>query len=624
MSFIAELKRRNVIRMAGLYLVGSWLITQVAATLLPVFDAPSWTIKAVVILLFIGFIPALVISWIFELTPEGLKRDGEIAPEFSIGGKTAQKMEHLIVALFAVALIFFGFDKFVLAPQRDAALVKQTTQQVTAKVAAIKSPISSKSIAVLAFADMSPGKDNEFFSDGVSEEILNALSQVKDMKVAGRTSSFYFKDRKENLQTIGSILGVANVLEGSVRKQGDKVRITAQLVQVKDGYHLWSKNFDGDMKDVFALQEKIARSITDELNVVLSGKQIRRLVNTGTENTEAFTLFLQATEIFNRRDGSRFNGAIKLLEQAIELDPRFARAHARLAALNAISGNYKSVDLDASMAAVELHAKHASELDSKLSEPYAALGLAYYQRRRFRESRQAFDSALKIDPNDATVNFWNGLTLISTGYLKQGTAALDRSLALDPMLPNALLWRGRAYVFDGDLKNAERLMNRAADGGLSFVGSGKSWLELARGNKVAAREQLVNSIRSFISDFPPEEADTFADACLGDTKAKERALALIDAYLAKKPKVISAIVPYVLIRSGEVSSGLRLIEGQPTSNDAMISSDLFVMMREVLASPDFPEFARKIGWAELWDSYGPPDMCSKNAAGDYVCEQSKK
>ena len=240
MNFIAELKRRNVIRMAGLYLVGAWLITQVAATLLPVFEAPTWVMKTIVGILAIGFIPATIFSWVFELTPEGLKRDAEVTHEQSIAPQTARKMERRIIGLFALALAFFAFDKFVLAPKREAALVAITSKTIAEKATQLQKSQNEKSIAVLAFDNMSADKDNEYFSDGVAEEILNSLSKVKNLRVAGRTSSFSFKGKNQDLRVIGKTLGVAHVLEGSVRKQGDKLRITAQLIRVTDVLQLWS------------------------------------------------------------------------------------------------------------------------------------------------------------------------------------------------------------------------------------------------------------------------------------------------------------------------------------------------------------------------------------------------
>ena len=292
MSLLAELRRRNVIRMGGLYLVGAWLLTQVAATLLPVFGAPAWVMKTLVGALAAGFVPVLVFAWLFELTPQGLKRDAEVTAEQSIAPRTARLMDRMIIALLLLALGYFAFDKFVLAPKRAAGDVAVVTRSDAAHATPQQPQANTKSIAVLAFENMSADRDNEYFSDGIAEEILNSLSKIKTLKVAGRTSSFSFKGKHQDLRMIGKTLGVAHILEGSVRKQGDKVRVTAQLIRSEDGIHLWSETYDGDLKDVFALQESIARAITSELKVVLEGKQATQLVDTGTTNAEAYALYL--------------------------------------------------------------------------------------------------------------------------------------------------------------------------------------------------------------------------------------------------------------------------------------------------------------------------------------------
>jgi TolB-like protein/Flp pilus assembly protein TadD len=620
-GFISELKRRNVIRMAGLYLVGAWLITQVSATVLPLFHAPDWLTQGVVIALAIGFIPAMIFAWVFELTPDGLKRDAEVAPDESIAPQTAQKLNRLILALLVLAVVYFGFDKFVLAPKREAALVTQTTQAVTEKAAQQEKLENEKSIAVLAFTDLSPNKDQEYFSDGIAEEILNSLVRVKDLKVAGRTSSFSFKGKNEDIRIIGKALGVANVLEGSVRKQGDKVRITAQLIRTKDGFHLWSETYDGDLQDVFELQERIAQAITGKLEVILQGEQKSRLVQVGTSNTEAYALYLQATAIFNRREGARFAEAIDMLKKAIALDPQYARAHSRLAALYNVNSNYIGGTVYSTvMPLIEFHAQRATELDPSLAEPFAALGSAFSERRRYIESFAAFSEALKRDPNDVTTNFWHGVTLINAGYMREGNAAIDRALAVDPLLPNALLWRARNYIFEGDLENGALMLRKATEGGHTFVGIGQTKLDIARGDKAAAINSLTKGLAGyFTKNFPPDTASLFAKSVYGDAEAKRQALVLINAYLATKPESIDGVVPYVLMRSGEVDWALKLAQ-RPTTNDSMVLSEMFRRNSEVKGAPEFPEFARRSGLAALWDVKGAPDNCRKNDKGDYVCE----
>ena len=279
--------------MAGLYLVGAWLIVQVAATLLPVFEAPGWVMKTLVGLLVIGFIPALVISWVFELTPDGLRREDEISEPNSIAPETAQRMNRMIIVVLMLALGYFAFDKFVLGPGRVASAAVAAPVQAPEPA---KTPAAA-SIAVLPFADMSQAKDQEYFSDGLSEEILNLLAQIRDLKVIGRTSSFAFKGRNEDLRTIGNTLGVAYLLEGSVRKAGDDLRITAQLIEVEGGSHLWSQSYDRKLENVFAIQTEIAASIAEALKINLIDAGQTAPVAQVAASLPAYELFLQARRL---------------------------------------------------------------------------------------------------------------------------------------------------------------------------------------------------------------------------------------------------------------------------------------------------------------------------------------
>ena len=618
MSLVTELKRRKVVRVAIVYAATAFAVLQAADIMLPRMGIPDWGMSLVVALAVLGFPIALVLAWALELTADGIKRTESVAPD---QGNAAPPLLGKRTVFAAALLVAVGAGLgagWFLRPASDSEAVPAPP---VVEAPAPSSTGADQSIAVLAFSDLSPGRDQEYFSDGIAEEILNALAKVPGLRVAGRTSAFHFKGRSEDLRGIGKALGVAHILEGSVRKQGERVRITAQLIRSEDGFHLWSETYDGDLSDVFALQERIARSITSQFRLVLSGSQSQRLVNSGTTNTEAYSLFLQATSIFNRRNGARYTQAQAQLEQAIDLDPQYARAHARLAALHVLAGDFRSLDLAQVLADVEHHAGRASELHPGLAEPYAALGMAFGSLRRFREQREAFDRALQLDQNDVTTHFWHAVSLVNTGYRRAGNAALDRALALDPLLPNALLWRAYGYIADGDLETAERLLRHAADGGLVFVGLGQSALALARGQRDAAIEPLARGLKYFSQKFPPDAPEWFARACLGDREAKARSLALIDAHLATDPKVIPAIAPYVLIRSGEVARGFALMQDRPTNNDSLNFGELLGSgMTGALRAPEYPEFARRTGLAELWDAYGPPDRCRKAPNGDYLCD----
>jgi TolB-like protein len=365
-------------------------------------------------------------------------------------------------------------------------------------------PIPNKSIAVLAFADLSPTHDQEYFSDGIAEELQNALTRLHDLKVAGRSSSFYYKGRNEDLRTIGKALGVANILEGSVRKQADRVRITAQLVRTDDDFRVWTQTYDGDLSDVFALQERIARAITDKLEVTLQGDQQKTIVPVATSSPEAPELYLQASGVFSRRDGAHFPEAIAQLERSLELDPQFARAHARLAALLSVATNYAKYDFDASMAGAEDHARRATALDPTLAEPYAARGQALLRQRRFAESLDALEHAVAVDPADETAMFWYAAELSILGYVKRSEGMLDRVLTIDPRLPVALHWRGLMYAFAGDIASAERLLKRSAEVKLAFAGMGLSLVAASRGRSTrpSTNSPRVSGRFSWICPMP--------------------------------------------------------------------------------------------------------------------------
>src|SRR5262245_1418380 len=253
MSFLAELKRRNVIRMAGLYLVGAWLVVQVAGTVLPMFGAPEWLPRTIVVLLVIGFVPAVTFSWVFELTPEGWKREEDVAPEQSITPQTGRRMDRLIIVVLVLALGYFAFDKFVLTPRREAALVASASPNES------KSAINAKSIAVLPFENRSHDPDNAYFADGIQDEILTRLSNIADLKVISRTSTQPYKNASRNLREIAEQLGVAYVLEGSVQKSGDAVRVNVQLIKAASDYHLWAETFDRKLTDIFGAESEIAK-----------------------------------------------------------------------------------------------------------------------------------------------------------------------------------------------------------------------------------------------------------------------------------------------------------------------------------------------------------------------------
>ena len=311
-----ELKRRNVVRVAIAYVVVSWLMLQLTDVLLPLLILPEWVGRLVFLLLFIGFPLALFVAWAFELTPDGLKKERDVDRSTSITHATGRKLDRMIIAILLVALAVFAVERFVLLPER--ATPADLGQEIVASE-------YQQSIAVLPFVNMSSDPEQEYFSDGLSEEILNLLAQLPELKVIGRTSSFAFKGKNEDLRIIGEALGVNTVLEGSVRKSGERIRITAQLINVSDGAHLWSQTYDRTMTDVFEIQDNVAGEIIEALKLHVGVIPER---GRPTDHVEAYSLFLKARALQNEWNP---DGAIDHLNHAVELDPNFAEAYELLA-----------------------------------------------------------------------------------------------------------------------------------------------------------------------------------------------------------------------------------------------------------------------------------------------------
>ena len=326
MPILAELRRRNVLRMAAAYLAGSWLLLQIVETLLPAFDVDEIVLRYIVIALGIGLVPALAISWAFEWTPEGLKRDEGAAPPNEQSRTLARTWDRVIFLVMAFAVGFFAFDRFILQPQRDAALIEAATE-AGAEMERSKAPvIPYESIAVLPFTNMSADPANEYFSDGLTETLLHMLAQIADLKVAARTSAFAFKDKNVDVRAIATELGVAHILEGSVQKSNNRVRITAQLIRAEDGYHVWSKHYDRTLDDVFAIQDEIALSVSSSLGSTLLAGSDGVVVGVFTENIDAYDIYLRALEQLALGTIESFGAAEELFAEALVIDPSFIDA----------------------------------------------------------------------------------------------------------------------------------------------------------------------------------------------------------------------------------------------------------------------------------------------------------
>jgi TolB-like protein/tetratricopeptide (TPR) repeat protein len=473
-SFLGELKRRNVFRVAGVYVVVSWVIVQVAATLEEAIALPAWFDAVTVSFLVIAFPIVLVFAWAFELTPDGIQRTSSVDKDESITQQTASKLDMvLILALlvFAGAMLAprflpeSGAESKPLPETAGVDAAGEGAAQVDRQlVADATPPVKDASIAVLPFADLSPGGDQEYFADGISEELLNVLAQVKGMKVAGRTSSFAFKGRNEDLRKIGEVLNVAHILEGSVRSQGDKVRVTAQLIQVSDGFHLWSQTYDRDLTDIFAVQDDIAQQIlvamTDELMV----EEAPALVPAARTDLTAFNLFLEARDLVSTRDEKSMQRALELLNQAIEIDPRYAPAYAsRAKAYTLLSdrpGSYGSIPAQEALDQARADVDKALALDSELADAYAVQGLINADIGRPDFAVSSLRRALELNPNSLDARNWLALALAFNGRLRDVANQLKTLVDIDPLYrPGVTNTMNYSYRL-GDMETAKRVGER--------------------------------------------------------------------------------------------------------------------------------------------------------------------
>jgi TolB-like protein/Flp pilus assembly protein TadD len=507
-NFFSELKRRNVVRMAGLYLVGAWLLTQVASTVLPMFGAPDWLPRSIVILLAIGFVPALIFSWVFELTPEGLKRDDEVPAGQSIAPHTGRRMDRLLIAVLVLALGYFVVDKFLLTPRRETA----------------KSP--AKSIAVLPFENLSDDKANAYFASGIQEELLTRLAAIAELKVISRTSTQQYQSKPGNISEIARQLGVAHILEGSVQKSGDQVRISVQLINAPNDSHLWAETYDRKLTDLFGVESEIARSIAESLRAKLTGGEEQALAVKPTNNPEAYDAYLRglAAETEQLHSVYALEKAAGFYEQAVQLDPAFALAWSRLSRVDLDLYNSPNDPTEARRDA----GKRALDMAQKLQpqSPDTLLALAAYQvvvlrdyelakttyrlvgkmlpgssavpfslaliarrQEHWDETIGCYEQALVLDPRNVEL-----LTSAAANYsdLRQFGAALklcDRTLDILPNDPALMAFKAGFYQCEGNLAEAAKLLLNvdAVDPSLFVFGAKVGQLRLERNLNEALR-----------------------------------------------------------------------------------------------------------------------------------------
>ncbi len=477
MSLVAELRRRNVFRVAAAYLVVGWLLTEVLTAILATVNAPDWVSRAVVLIFAFGFIPAVVLSWFYEITPEGIKRDSQVERRAAVGGKTGRKIDHLAIVAIVFLIVAVGLFS-----------ARQTSDDDAIDAGAV----NPASVAVLPFVNMSNDKDNEYFSDGLTETLLHMLTQVPDLKVAARTSSFAFKGRNMSIREIAAALDVAHVLEGSVQRADDRVRITAQLIRASDGFHVWSSNFDRELDDIFGIQDEIAEKVGYALSRSLLGTELQGdVAGVQTADSDAYDLYLQARKERATYSYGGLRAAEDLLKGALLIDPDFVEAktelatlyiqqietglldeyegHARIIATTEqvlsvqpdnpvaqsawIFANALSRSAEGDVSAITDLARELEEIVDvapKELNPRILLVRVYQGLRQHDKAALLLEEALVQDPFNPSIHYELGTAYARLERWDDARASLQKSLEIEPAQPNAHTNLGTLSLQSGD------------------------------------------------------------------------------------------------------------------------------------------------------------------------------
>ena len=576
-SFFAELKRRNVYKVAVAYIVAGWALSQGIAQVLPVFDIPNWVVRVLVLLIVTGFPIALVIAWAFEATPEGIKRTAvaDAASERSRGKVWIYVV--IVGALLSIGLFFLG---------------RYTAGNATPQHSAAATAAPQKSIAVLPLLNESGDPSDEYFSDGLSEELIAALGQIRNLKVIGRSSSFRFKDRKEEPKTIGEKLGVSTLLEGTVRKQGDKVRIVAELINAADGTELWSRIFDRELKDIFAVQAEIAQAVAASLELTLLGAKNMPDAGASTENVEAHNAYLQGHFYFLRRNVEDYRKAIGFFDQAIRFDPDYALAYAERAEAWTFIGDLSPEEKKEAWAAARRDAEKAVAVGPNLAEAHAALGwVRFFSEWKFAEGLAELRRARELAPANPTANDLLARVLIYVGEIKEAEKLARQAIELDPL---AYLARGnlaRILLAEGKLDEANAEARKSAE--LQPAGAGNHrWqavVAVLRGDGEAALRE---------AQLEPNEGYRRFELALahyarGDRSAADAALAEM---VARDRNLLAYQIAEVYAWRGETDKAFEWLQISYDNHDTGALSLLIdPLMRGLRDDPRYKNLVAKLG-----------------------------
>jgi serine/threonine-protein kinase len=578
-SFFGELRRRHVYRVAIAYAVVAWLLIQVATQVFPFFGIPDWIVRLVVLGSVLGLPIALIIAWAFEMTPEGMKRTESIAPNEYIPRWSARKFAALIVT---IAMLAMGLLMFQLVHSKA-----KTPAQVMAAATS-----AQKSIAVLPLLNESGDPGDEYFSDGLSEELIAALAQIRELKVIGRSSSFLFKDKKEDSKAIAKKLGVSTLLEGTVRKQGDKVRIVAELVNAADGRELWSRTFDRELKDIFAVQAEIAQAVAASLELTLLGTDDRSAKNAATKNMEAHNAYLQGHFYFERRNLEDYRKSVGFFEQATRIDPEYAMAYAERSEAWAWIGDLSSEKQKEAWAAAGSDAEKAVAIDPHLAEAHAALGwVRFFIEWKFAEGLAELRRAQQLSLGNPTANDLLARVVVYLGQFQEAEKLARQAVELDPLAYQARISLARILFTEGKLDEADASARKAAELQPTAAGSHRYqvFVAIQRGDGEAALRE---------ARLEPNEGYRHFELALahyvrGDRPAADAALAEL---IAKDRTFLAYQIAEVYAWRGETDKAFEWLQVSLDNHDTgMLSLLINPLMRGLRHDARYNGLLAKIG-----------------------------
>jgi TolB-like protein len=578
-NFFAELKRRNVYKVAVAYAVVGWLLVQITTQVFPIFEIPNWALRLIVLAIIIGFPIALVLAWAFEVTPEGIKRTEDV--DLSQMRKKSHAWIYIVVvgAIVSIGLFFLG--RYTVG--------NKTTPRLS-EVATVSST-PQKSIAVMPLLNESGDPADEYFSDGLSEELIAALGQVRNLKVIGRSSSFRFKDRKEETKTIGEKLGVSTLLEGTVRKQGDKVRIVAELINTADGAELWSRIFDRELKDIFAVQTEIAQAVAASLELTLLGKDTS-VANASTQSVEAHNVYLQGHFYFLRRNVEDYRRAISFFDQAIRLDPDYALAYAERAEAWTFIGDLNTDEKKEAWDSARRDAEKAVAVGPNLAEAHAALGwVRFFSEWTFTEGLAELKRATELAPANPTANDLLARVLIYVNQIAEAEKLARQAIELDPL---AYLARGnlaRILLAQGKLGEADSEARKSAELQPAAAGSHRWQVVVAvlRGDGETALREAQPEPNEGYRRFE----FALAHYARGDRAAADAALADM---VANDRNLLAYQIAEVYAWRGETDKAFEWLQISYDNHDTGLLSLLIdPLMRGLRSDPRYEIMVEKVG-----------------------------